>query len=706
MKSSRLFVSLLLIVGIASASFNVVDYLYSKEPTGNVTYEKFSLNSTNYSIVRISGKECFLLKNNEPVLSLSEIEAVLDDYNIMQYYPTDAELANVLDLLKKYNISKNNGEVSTQPGKEEASCRYATFIDGHVKVGTKPVQCIDDESCKQNALLFYSAYGQALGLGSYTTILQPLTNFSYASYGSQRIMNQSFEKMDSIDRITIYDNLLFIQNSIPALRGYEADIEKSVFRFPKLSDPKDVAACKGVCYGICPPLSFDGTILNKLEANVTVLVTRVSNLGTKSIVANRIFNETFARIEGHSKDLNATYYSSLYLPLHSKAISAMSFADYTLVRVKNSSLTTDVSSLRALHEKINTSIANRDFSTIDADLVQYSSLISQVKNSSQEVFSIYNDSAASKNRADLLLFILESRDLDPLLKSDEQVLKAKILSLDSVFNEGLSQNDYTVLGANYTAAAAEGAVILRNSRSSAVSISLLSFRSFAHQVNHGLAAFIASTGLMQPRDVPKNKVSVFGGFSLLSLLSFGSMGFLMFLGVLMVSRSAKRSVKYVFLAIFFIALLSASAFSVFLYVYLDRTSSNAEAEEYLTHLSYSPSADIFVDLTSAPAGGKESIAACGASIAGKLRTTRNVTLYAIESAGCTRNSSISSTATTITDITKSSCQDMLANSSIALVLNYSAKFEQPVFSTVFIDRAFVNADSSYYDTCPLSSIFE
>jgi len=707
MRSSRIILMLLLVLGVAS-SFDIINYLYSNESINSVTTEKFTLNSIEYSVIRIGGNESFLLKDGEPMEDQAIIENVLRDYNIQQYYPTETELKNIYNLLKAYNDSKNNGEVTTLPGKEDAACRYALFIDGHVKVGIKPVECVDDATCKQNAMLFYSAYGQALGLGSYTTVLGPLKNYSFATYGSEKIMNESFQRLASIDESSIYPNLLFIKNSIPTLRGYEEDIENSVFRFPRMSDPDDVRACKGVCYGICPPLDYNETILNRLDANISVLVTRVANFGTKIETAGKIYNSTIARMESYSKEQNATHYSAIFLPLYSKANKVISFTDSTLVHVTNGNLTIELSQLKNLHSKINSSIANQEFSTIDQDLAEYSTLITKVNASAQEVFSVYNDSVTAKNRAGILLFVLESRDLDPITKSHEEKIRDRIFSIDASFRNGSSESEYTVLATNYSQASQEAAGILRTSRENPASIALLSFRNFAKDVNNGLATFIQSSGLMSISEVPQNKAAVFGGFSLLSFFSFGSMSFLVFMGILMVGRSARRSVKYVFLAIFVIALLSASAFSVFLYVYLDRTSSNAEAEEYLIDLEPRNNVSLFVDLSIATSDGKDAMKACGNSMAESIKSgNHNAFLYIYDSSGCVKSAyRPGSENVTAINVASADCLKELGDANAAIILNYSTKFETPKFSTTYSNRAYLSADSSYYNTCPISSIFK
>ncbi len=703
MRSPVYVVLLVLLASGAALSFRAEDYLYANESGAGVTYSNFMQDGGNYSLVKINGNGAFLLLNGAPLQDQAKMTQVLHDYYVQTYFPTTAEISQIRDYLVKYNDSKNNGEMVSMRGKEDNACRYNTFIDGHIRIGNGSVHCSDNASCNIAAALLYSAYNEAFGWGSPTQVLEPIKTYAFATYGSEALIAQDFAALDSINEDNVYSNLKSVQDSIAPLRQDESDIETSVFRFPRLDDPDDVEACRGVCYGLCPPLNFDSTQLDGLDSSLVAIISKVTPLASQATTGAAIYASTVARLEKHAEEMNASHYSAIYNPLATSAAATIASAESTTSLIKNSSLQANLSALQDLHSGINASINSRNFNTLDRDLALYRALIPVVNNLSNATFAVYNASMDAKNRADSIAFILDATDLDPLARADADRLKNRTSMLDARFSKGLAEQAYLNLTRNYTDISSQSEALLRQTRENPGSMLLLSFRSFALKINQGLAGTIESAKLMPLNQVPQNKMQTFGLFSLATFLSLGSMCLLVFLSILVLRQFTARSSRYALLVLFLLSVLSVSTFAAFMYIYLDKTSSHADVGEFLADMKARNSSVVLIDTQNASPLAAGPMASCGDSIARTLLAeNKTVTLLSLGPSGCTRQSGPGSAASV--NVTKEWCIDSLNNASSAILLNYSAYSEVSRFTVIYQNRADIEAGVPYYSSCPLPSL--
>jgi hypothetical protein len=233
----------------------------------------------------------------------------------------------------------------------------------------------------------------------------------------------------------------------------------------------------------------------------------------------------------------------------------------------------------------------------------------------------------------------------------------------------------------------------------------LSFRSFARRVNDGLATFVESSEIMDPKEVTENKALTFGGFSFITLLSIGAICLLVFLAIIFRNNLLGTSIRYILIFLFVSAIFSITAFSVFLFFYLDRTSTDADVEEFLIDLDTKDSVGILVDLTSAPFDAKNSMTSCASILADTYAAkNKTTTFYQLDSFGCSV-SKLSNETNTSSTLSISNCLEALENQNSSIILNYSSTLEKPKFSIIYTSKADIAADSSYYNSCPLKFIF-
>ena len=709
MSSSRILLFLIVISAFSfCASFDPSDYLYSGESSSSITYTNFTINGTDYSLVKIGGKESFLLTGDQPISDNVTITQVMKDYYLKTYYPSQSELTALKDLVKAYNASRNNGELKPYPGKEEYTCREIVFVDGRVKYGSIPIVCKPDaDYCNYSGILIYqylTAQNAVPPLGSPAAFVPLIRDFSFSSYYTDYIILNITKKLNSSSEYEMYDNIKYVKSQVPALKSNLTKIEATKFTMVWKDSSKSWVTDVNH-WGYCPPIDLNDSLLDKIDSAAGTILSKMGPFANYSTSSSAISASTAARIKYRSEMTNVSYYSAIYNPLSAQAADVIAFGEYSSARVSNSTLKSDLASLKSLHAKINQSIQSKDFSTIEEDLKKYPALITSVNMTAHDAFVSYNESVEAKNSADSLIFILETKELDPLARGEADRLKNATLILDASFADGLTPDNYTLITKAYGNVSSQALSILRKSRESPGSMMVLSFRSFARKVNGGIVSFMQSSG-MDVSGVPEKKTLTFGGFSLIALLSLGAICTLSFLMVLARASSVmKRSFKYVLVALFLLAMLSLTTFSAFLFVYLDRTSFDANIEEFLADLGTKKSVAVIVDMNNAPYGTKESMKSCGALVASELfGKNRSSTLYYLDATGCTQVSFYKGGNTTFTKAS-SSCEDSAKQAETSITLNYSSTLEKPRFSSLYTSSADIAADESYYNSCPLAGIF-
>jgi len=705
MRPSRIFLLLVLLITF-SCAFDASDYLYSNETSASINSTDFTLNGSSYTLVSINGKESFLISNDEPVENSSLIENILHDYYLKAYYPSESEINDILGLLESYNDSRNDG--NKFKNKEEYTCREVVFADGRVKSGKNPVACQPDlDNCNLSAMFLYSYLSSATGnppTGSWTDLVQPIKDFAFPSYYTDQIIINATKKINSSDAEDVYNGLKYLNSQVSNLETHASNIEETMFGWSWKENTQSWGI-DAQHWAICPPLDLDESILDDIKDDTASLMSKMSPYSKYQSVSSSVYASTTARLEYKSDSDNATYYNSIFLPLAENGSKVIAFSESALGKISNSTVSSDFSKLKSLHKSINSSIRNKNFSSLDFDLAEYERLIPIVNESVHEIYSIYNISLQAKNQADSLIFILDTKEVDPLTRGDIDQLKNKTIDMDVAFKSGLDANQYVSFAANYSNIVNDAKTILRKTRENPGSMMFLSFRSFARRVNDGLATFVESSDIMEPQEVTENKALTFGGFSFITLLSIGAICLLVFLAIIFRNNLLGTSIRYILVFLFVSAIFSLTAFSVFLFFYLERTSTDADVEEFLIDLDSKESVAVFVDLTSAPYGAKSPMINCGSELVQNyLAKNKSMTFYQLDTYGCSVQELKNGTNST-SSLSGSECIQSLEDQNSSIILNYSSSLERPRFSIIYTNRADIAADTSYYSSCPLEYIF-
>jgi hypothetical protein len=156
-------------------------------------------------------------------------------------------------------------------------------------------------------------------------------------------------------------------------------------------------------------------------------------------------------------------------------------------------------------------------------------------------------------------------------------------------------------------------------------------------------------------------------------------------------------------AAFLCAMLALIAFTVFMYLFLGKTSTDANLQEFLLDFDSRNSTSIFVDLSNVSSlSDAHSMQACASVLADAMaKRNKTWTMYTMTPNTCTRMvESGTNSSLAIND-----CRNISTNATSSFVISYSPKNEVPKFAIIYQNRAQIKGNQDYYDSCPIVALF-
>lgn len=698
MTSPKSIVCLLLLVGLVSA-FNVADYLYPTEENVTVSYTDFTLRGHDYSLVALDGEDTFLLKHEEVVTNQSEIESVLYSYYLQMHYPSEEEIQDLKDLVERFNDSRNDGY--DWPNKEEYVCRDDVMLsNGKVTHLGEPLVCRDEESCERIGMLLFSAYGQGLGLGSPTPLIEAVSEFTPYSLEMDDIVSNYTFMLENLNENTLEETMDYIGDTVDTLSTNSEKIEDTIFRTPRLNDTEDRDACYLKCYAICPSFDLDQDALGEIDDMAEDLLSKIGPLAGYEEAASNVYNNSMSRIEYTETEKKAEEYSGLFSSLNATAGKVISLGDEAVLHVANSTLSGKLFSLKSLHQTIPEDIEERNFETMEEDMLRYDELIKEVDQGASFLLEQYDETKEAKNLANSLIFVLESKDLDPVSMKALELLRNDTADLDAEFRDGLTPEELAALESDYTDLARDAQNLLLSENDMPANRVLLLFRGYASKVNTGIASVAEKTDAMEAREIPENLTLAL--FSALVFFSLASIVALAFLYLVATAKFVVPKTGYIMASAFVVLMVLLLGFSVFMYLFLGKTSTDATLPEFLADFNSKESTSIVVDLRDTSYSDSQAMGSCASSLADSF-TQRNKswTMYSVTANTCTKRDSTGSNATLSVD----DCLGRAENETSLFALEYSASNEPPKFSVIYENKAEIRANLDYYESCPLIALF-
>ncbi|VVC02601.1 Uncharacterised protein [Candidatus Bilamarchaeum dharawalense] len=699
MTSPKAVAFLLLFAGLISA-LNLSPYFLAGETNVSIAYTNFTIDNVNYSIVKFANVETFLLKNQQIITDQAEFNSVLYTYYVKTYYPNQTEIDDLKAAITTFNNSRNDGY--DFKNKEEYVCRDDILLsNGKIKIFNQPVICSDNTSCAKNAMLLFSVYGEGLGLGSATPLIAPLMDFTPSSLKMDGLMINYTTMLDNMTDDTLVSTLEYIKTTSPEIKTLSNKIEYTIFRTPKLNDTADRKACQYKCYALCPSFDLDQNAADLIASRSNALASKIAPLKNANSTAAQMYNRTMVRMDYATNTAIAENYTKIFKPLNETGNATITFAKETLQHVLDPVLSQKLFTLQSLHTSIPASIAQRNFTNLDADILKYKNLTADITTLSNHSMEQYTKTLNAKNIENSLVLVLETRDLDPITMSSLDILKNQTEDLNAQFRDGLSLVDLQSLEGNYTDLSEQAQSLLQNEKDSPAKKAISMFRGFARRINVGIAALADNTNFIPRSEIPDNPW-VLGAFSLVTFFSFASLVILFFLYIFALNNFRVPKTSHIIAVALLSILVVLFLFSAFLFMFLGKTSTSATLTEFMNDFDSKQSAAILVDLRNATVTDAQAMQNCAQKLASEFADQNKTwTMYTVTPNTCT----ITPQYGTNTSSTPADCELNATNSESSFILGYSDVKDALKFSIIYENKAEVFADKEYYDSCPLISMF-
>lgn len=692
-----LFLAILLISIVYS--FNPSDYVYPNEKDVKITYDNFTFQGIQYSLIKFNGVETFLLKNDAPLRNTDQISEILYSYYLSSYYPTEQDIADLTSAITLFNTSRNDGYGSFK-GKEEYACRGALLYG--LKVGpNKTITCTDIKTCKENAaLLFQYLDAQGAKVGSPDVLLVPLMDFTPYSLLLDDLLTNYTQRLSSMDVNSATETLKYIRDTSPQIKNYSNKIEQTIFRTPRSGDDADRKACLYKCIGLCPALDLDQNAADLINSRAAALYKKVEPLGSYQAVSSKIYQNTVSRFKYVNYESSASYYSDQYTGLLSESYSSLTLAKDLLVRINDFDLSSSVSRFIELNTSIPQRIQARNITSLDADLNEFDLLIKKINLSSSTISLSYSNLSKKKNLADLLISSIETTELDPVSLDRLSNLKTNLDELNRLYSSTITPDQISLLDSKYAAIISEANSVLNSKNNLPVSQGVIIFRDFAKNLNSGISEFYQLTKIASPSQIIENQSMYLGGFSIVIFLSFSAIVSFIFLHALVSNKRNIPRIKHVMAVFFLCCIIVVLGFSVFLYVLLSRTATHATLDEFNSVLESGNTVAVFVDIKSAPFSDSQSISDCASKVTNYLQSKNKPwTKYVLSSDSCTVSDSSKTWKVAVSDCFSTDYADT------SIYMHYSSSNLPPKFSTAYVNKAEINGNSAYYSSCPTATMF-
>ena len=396
-----------------------------------------------------------------------------------------------------------------------------------------------------------------------------------------------------------------------------------------------------------------------------------------------------------------TFYLDEFSAANTSGTEAIAAGKDILKHVSNDTLNAKVEKLSELDSTIPQDISDKNFGTLDTDISNYQNLTLDVENLTSSVTAVYDGARDAKNSANSLLLILETQDTDPIAMKNIGLLMNQTQDLDAQFRDGLDVSQLSALQANFTSIENDAKSLMNNEREMPATKALDLFRGFARQVNVGIYALDNQMEIIPPQSIPQSAIPL-GLFSLLLFVSLGSIAIVAFLYVVSTFRFSVPNTGHILAAAFVCAMMALLGFSLFTYLFLGKTSTDASMQEFAQDFSARNSTSIFVNLSGVSLSDAKSMQSCASELANSLAgSNKTWAIYSITPNTCSsidwqgHNASLSA----------SQCENLSQSVDSAFDLSYSADNPVPRFSVIYQNRAEIAGDSDYYDSCPVVAFF-
>jgi hypothetical protein len=670
-----------------SLAINIQDYLYPNESVSDVKYEAFSISGVKYELVFMKNKEILLLKNEEIVNDSEEIKEAIKAYYTTKYYLTPSQIENLTAYFVELNASRNNGEGRFVEVGEEQMCRDR--VGGKLPKPPPNYKEMYGDEYMYWATLMCSLWGKEINCNDPNMLYGLIKDFWKATRAVDERMDGVFNYLNNISPDNVYEGLLYMNESMPIIEQNYYIMKNSELRFPL----GGISECKK-CFGICPPIVYNETAIQNIKLLLPQLIAQTKPLGTYVQISSSLYNSTQERINYKtSQDLTA-YYLNILKPINASAEDVLNRSEESLGFVMNQTFASKVDALKSLKSEIESNIASKKFEGMDEKIETLVKLIDEVNATIEPNKQWYIDAEREKDRVTGMIFLLETKELNPEEVAQLSQYKVEKNNLDGGFVKGLTPDTYAEYSQRYKELQEKLQPLMQAKEENIVIKDAKAFAKNAGETTSSLILAVVPMPTSQRSEVLDALPAALSIFSYLSLTSFlvlaSSIVYLRIKG----GFTTANQRTYYWIGVGAIAVILV-LLNVGFYILLDRSLLHASFEDFSGVIAKNDNVAVVVDYAGAPETAAEPMSTCAEKIINNLAAQNKTVVFYVYTDKCIING-------VETNKNRKQCNDEISVPRI--VLKYSNVEQNPSFSTTMDTKGIISGDEAYFNLCPISAV--
>jgi hypothetical protein len=306
----------------------------------------------------------------------------------------------------------------------------------------------------------------------------------------------------------------------------------------------------------------------------------------------------------------------------------------------------------------------------------------------------YIDAEREKDRVTGMIFLLETKELNPEEVAQLSQYKVEKNNLDGGFVKGLTPDTYAEYSQRYKELQEKLQPLMQAKEENIVIKDAKAFAKNAGETTSSLILAVVPMPTSQRSEVLDALPAALSIFSYLSLTSFlvlaSSIVYLRIKGRFTTANQR----TYYWIGVGAIAVILV-LLNVGFYILLDRSLLHASFEDFSGVIAKNDNVAVVVDYAGAPETAAEPMSTCAEKIINNLAAQNKTVVFYVYTDKCIING-------VETNKNRKQCNDEISVPRI--VLKYSNVEQNPSFSTTMDTKGIISGDEAYFNLCPISAV--
>jgi len=449
------FAFLFMMLVASVSAFNINDYMAATESPASVSQSTVSVSGASYTVYSLAGKESIITKGDAIVKGKDEMSLVLKAKCFDSSYPTSTELNEINAYALVFNESRQ--QPTTFGGLESFCDSIVGQAEGDEGNCFDLVSC--QISCNQASYsCFQYAQGSAIFLPeliSYASIKRSIDRsvndvlaVSAELKGVSNAAQLSFSVSDKLSKIST--DITTMQNESS---NYAANklFTVPIFQF---------------CLPIGTTFALNNSVLASAATKVSVLSVKASCFNDLSTRTDRLFNETFSRIDLYTNTKAKFTIQEEFNLLATRYNTLTERADVATAILDDPRMPQYVTDVEALNAKYYQYTHDKQYDQAGLTVGQISSKLDDFKAHLDSVYAVFGPMIENKTVALTKLDTADAviEDSDTAMSVDLNRLRDRYLSLSVTLSAKITAEEAPTFAAQFEDIATQSSALIDKKR--------------------------------------------------------------------------------------------------------------------------------------------------------------------------------------------------------------------------------------------------